>query len=48
MSGVCAARVPHDYLRLICQIINDFPLSFIAPLGSDNHNFHWISPVYAA
>jgi len=39
MPRVGTARVTHNYLRLICQIINDFAFPLITPLGADNHNF---------
>jgi len=40
VSGVGASRVADDYLRLVRQIVNDFSFPLIAPLRSDNYDFH--------
>jgi hypothetical protein len=36
VAGVIAALVTHNGVRLLSEEVNDFPFSFIAPLGADN------------
>ena len=38
MTGVIAALITDYDLGLFCQVIDDFPFSFIAPLGSYDYN----------
>ena len=37
MTGIIAALCAHDDIRLFREYINDLPLSFIAPLGTDEN-----------
>jgi hypothetical protein len=36
MTGIVTALKTDDHIRLLSQIIDDPPLSFIAPLGADD------------
>jgi hypothetical protein len=36
VAGVIAALVPNNGVRLLTEKVNNFPFSFIAPLGADN------------
>ena len=40
VPGVRTAREPHDTLGFVGQIVNDFSLPFIAPLGTDYDYVH--------
>jgi hypothetical protein len=40
MPRIGAPGVADDYLGLVRQIVNDFSLPFITPLGADNDYFH--------
>jgi hypothetical protein len=38
MAGIMAALKTHDALRVVCQPVDDFALTFITPLRTDNNN----------
>ena len=52
MTGVGAAIVAYDDVKLGAEDINDFPLGFIAPLQSDDtrsgHSFSFVFLTYAS
>ena len=38
MAGIAAALIADNSLSLLCQIIYDFTLTFVTPLGAQNYN----------